>query len=192
MPTTLEQPDTKRFEAPASSQPSPYDGPNAPTQPSPPADRSPAAAEAETTVAADAHVSGANWFFWIAGLSLVNSVVTLTGTDWGFIIGLGITQLVDFIGMQAAVESGFGASIAALAVSGAIAATFVVFGVLARKGFVAAFVIGGTLYAFDTLLFLIVGDFVGVAFHGLALVFLFMGMMALLASRKAPTPATAG
>src|SRR4051794_33834386 len=35
--------------------------------------------------------SGADWFFWIAGLSLVNSFVALSGKGWGFILGLGIT-----------------------------------------------------------------------------------------------------
>jgi hypothetical protein len=38
-------------------------------------------------------LGGANWFFWIAALSLVNSIISLYGGGWGFSIGLGFTQL---------------------------------------------------------------------------------------------------
>ncbi|MCP4560303.1 MAG: hypothetical protein GY837_07230, partial [Bosea sp.] len=35
--------------------------------------------------------SGANWFYWIAGLSIANSLVILFQGEWGFVVGLGIT-----------------------------------------------------------------------------------------------------
>jgi uncharacterized membrane protein YvbJ len=35
--------------------------------------------------------SGAAWFFWIAGLSLINSIIIHSG--WSFIIGLGLLKL---------------------------------------------------------------------------------------------------
>ncbi|MCK4829211.1 hypothetical protein KA005_76515, partial [bacterium] len=41
--------------------------------------------------------SGANWFFWIAGLSLVNTIVFLFDGSIYFVVGLGITQIVDGI-----------------------------------------------------------------------------------------------
>lgn len=37
--------------------------------------------------------SGANWFYWIAALSLVTSIISLAGGDWGFLVSLGVTQL---------------------------------------------------------------------------------------------------
>ena len=40
---------------------------------------------------------GASWFYWIAGLSIINSVIALSGSDWHFIAGLGITEIVDYI-----------------------------------------------------------------------------------------------
>ena len=40
-----------------------------------------------------AFLSGANWFFWIAGLSLVNSLIILFSGEWSFIVGLGATQI---------------------------------------------------------------------------------------------------
>src|SRR5438270_4545311 len=39
--------------------------------------------------------SGANWFYWIAGLSLLNTIIFMAGSDWHFVAGLGITQLID-------------------------------------------------------------------------------------------------
>jgi len=35
--------------------------------------------------------SGANWFYWIAGASLVNTIIFLFNGRVSFIIGLGIT-----------------------------------------------------------------------------------------------------
>src|SRR5207245_2159091 len=45
--------------------------------------------------------SGANWFVWIAGLSVVNSIVGMSGGHLHFIFGLGITQIVDALAHQA-------------------------------------------------------------------------------------------
>ena len=38
--------------------------------------------------------NGASWFLAIAGLSILNSVLTISGTGFHFIFGLGITQIV--------------------------------------------------------------------------------------------------
>src|SRR5438105_1901125 len=45
--------------------------------------------------------SGANWFYWIAGLSLLNAVVSLAGATFSLALGLGITLLLDAIGADA-------------------------------------------------------------------------------------------
>jgi hypothetical protein len=49
---------------------------------------------------------GAQWFYWIAGLSLVNALSAAFGSQWGFIIGLGITQVVSAVVQAAAAEGG--------------------------------------------------------------------------------------
>ena len=41
--------------------------------------------------------NGSKWFYWIAGLSIINSVAHLAKGDFSFVIGLGITQIVDAI-----------------------------------------------------------------------------------------------
>ena len=47
-----------------------------------------------TAVSSDAGViSAARWFWWIAGLSLVNTVLFYSGSDTSFVIGLAMTTL---------------------------------------------------------------------------------------------------
>lgn len=118
--------------------------------------------------------SGANWFFWIAGLSIVNSVVILTGGAWSFIIGLGVTQIIDVIGY----EMGSIGTAVALGLDMLAAGVFVLFGALARKGYAAAFITGMVLYALDGLIFFAVADWLSVGFHAFALFCIFSGLTA--------------
>jgi hypothetical protein len=126
--------------------------------------------------------SGANWFFWIAGLSLVNSAIIMFGGQWNFIVGLGITQFVDGMVLFAALD-GAQASIILKVVCGAInlaiTGMFALFGVLALKRHTWAFITGMAIYALDGLLFLFVGDYLAVGFHAFALFFLFRGFQAM-------------
>ena len=39
--------------------------------------------------------SGARWFFWIAALSLITSLVSFSGGGFGFFLSLGVTQVID-------------------------------------------------------------------------------------------------
>src|SRR5690349_8489985 len=39
--------------------------------------------------------SGARWFFWIGGLSLINTLIAMSGRGLVFIVGLGMTQIID-------------------------------------------------------------------------------------------------
>jgi len=38
--------------------------------------------------------SGARWFYWIAGLSMINSIAAMSNSSWSFLAGLGITQFI--------------------------------------------------------------------------------------------------
>ncbi len=126
--------------------------------------------------------TGINWFFWIAGLSLVNSAAYLFGTTWTFVIGLGVTQLLDSI--IARVVQDLGESWDALRVVGTgadllIAGLFVLIGYFGRKRMRWPVVAGMVLYALDGLLVLIFGDFIGALFHGLALYGIWSGLRAM-------------
>ena len=143
-------------------------------------------------------LNGAHWFFWIAGLSLVNSAIIHAGGEWSFIIGLGITQFVDAIASAVAMDAGAGPARAAQAVAIVadlvVAGLFVAFGILARKRHSWAFVVGMLLYGLDGLLFLLVRDWLSIGFHVFALVSLAAGLSAArqLGALDAPRAPAAG
>lgn len=161
------------------------------------ADKGIEAADAQAAFAAlQRFQSGANWFFWIAALSIVNSAILLAGSEWGFVIGLAITQLFDGIAhaiAQEAPDAGTVVKLVAFGLDLIAAGIFVGFGVLARMRHTWAFVVGMVLYAMDGLLFLLLGDLLSTAFHGFALYCMWNGMKALgalkqLAAEAAPPP----
>lgn len=119
------------------------------------------------------HVKGcAGWFFWIAGLTLVNSVMMRTGSETSFLIGLTITQVVDVLGIAAGPVGGWMAGAFALVGIG----LFVLLGLKARVGERWAFVTGLVLYGIDTLLSLVDPNFISIAFHGWALITMGVGL----------------
>src|SRR3954464_15389563 len=111
----------------------------------------------------DRALSGARWFFWIAGLSLITSLVALSGSNWGFLLSLGITQAIDGIA-QVTGADGTGKAIA-LVLDLSIAGVCVLFGVLAGKKHLWAFILGMVLFGLDALILVLVKDWIGVAFH---------------------------
>jgi hypothetical protein len=130
---------------------------------------------------------GASWFFWIAGLSLVNSILFYLKVPFILIFGLGVTQVVDSIASE------FGAIGVALSfvMNIMILGVFVLFGIFARRRHVWAAVVGMILYALDGGLFLLLPqpDYLSIGFHLLALVFMATGLGAMLklkALQKAP------
>ena len=118
--------------------------------------------------------SGASWFYWIAALSLINSISALSGSDWRFIFGLGITQIFDALGNEIA-----GGGKAIIFVLDLFAAGILVFfGFFAYKRHTWAFLVGMILLALDSLIFLLAQDWIGVAFHAFVLFRLFRGFQA--------------
>ena len=141
--------------------------------------------------------SGAGWFYLIAGLSLLNSVLCQAGTSFMFIFGLGMTLPVDVVTRGMAGEWGPFVIVIGLALSALVAAMFVGIGLLARKGYTLAFVVGVLLYAADALLLVLIQYWLEVGFHILALAFLISGLVATvklraMLRRPAENPAQAG
>jgi hypothetical protein len=122
--------------------------------------------------------SGANWFYWIAGLSLVNSVAALLGSDWRFIAGLGITQILDAIAREGFSNAGSAVKIIAFIFDLLVACVFVIFGIFGGKKMTWAFAVGMFIYALDAVLFLLTMDILAIAFHAYALYCLFRGLRA--------------
>jgi uncharacterized membrane protein len=112
--------------------------------------------------------SGSSWFFWIAALSLLNSAITLSGGQWSFLIGLGLTQVVDVTF----------ATVPAIGLDLLIAGAFVAFGVFARRRQEWPFMVGLIVYTLDALILLTFKDWPGIALHAFALFGIYGGYKA--------------
>lgn len=113
----------------------------------------------------------ASWFLWIAGCSLVNTIILITGSKWMFLAGLGLTYVVGAIGNQA----GHAGQVLAIAVSASGAAMFLATGMLARKGSKKAFLAGMIVYGADALVLLMLNAWLLIAFHAYVLWRLWQG-----------------
>ena len=123
--------------------------------------------------------SGANWFYWIAGLSLINSLIFFFGGNWSFFAGLGVTQLLDAIVDQISRNGDFSAiKIIAFIIDLVIAAIFVLCGLWSNKLQIWAFIAGMVLYFLDGILLLLIGAYFPAGFHVFALFMIFRGLSA--------------
>ncbi len=127
--------------------------------------------------------SGANWFYWIAGLSLINSVLHLCNSERSFIVGLGITQAFDVMAMVFAKgATGNGVIVVKALAFGAslvVAGVFVLFGVFANRRHPWAFAVGMLLYLLDGGIFLLAQEWLSLGFHAFALFGIYVGFSAL-------------
>lgn len=117
---------------------------------------------------------GADWFFWLAILSVINSLIVYFYNTPNTPIALGITQWVD------GTSSGFNSSLttSSLITNILIAGALAMFGLIARRGSDIAFVVGIFLYLIDAFLTIGVKDFFGFGVHLIALFFLVKGLLA--------------
>ena len=122
--------------------------------------------------------SGANWFYWIAALTLVTSIIGLLGGGWRFFLSLGITQVID--GLAIAFSEGLGEAtkVIALVLDIFITAMFAGFAYLAGKRQMWAYVVGMVVFLLDGLLSLVFFDFIGILVHGFVLFMMVRGFMA--------------
>jgi hypothetical protein len=122
---------------------------------------------------------GANWFYWIAGLSVVNTLVYVSGSNVAFLAGLGLTQLTDAL-VDVAIENGAPAAMKIVAVvfTLALVIIFALFGYFGGKRSSAAFLVGIVIYVLDGLLLLMLGELFGFGFHVFALIFIVRGFLA--------------
>jgi hypothetical protein len=130
---------------------------------------------------------GARWFYAIAGLSALNSLVYAASGSLSFFVGLTVTQIVDGVvagfGQALAPQGGPGAvlmgRLAGLALDLALAGAFAYFGVQTRRRHSRPVMAGVGLYLLDGVLSLVFLEWLGVAFHALMLWGAWRGMKAL-------------
>lgn len=121
--------------------------------------------------------NGGGWFFWIAGLSLINSIALATGSNMSFVVGLGATEVVDGIFHQSALNF----PVVGYILDALVLGLFVLLGVFARKGKLWAFVTGLVLYTLDALIFVLLPDepqWLPIGFHAYVLFCVWGGLQA--------------
>ena len=128
--------------------------------------------------------SAARWFWWIAGLSLVNTVLFYAGSDTNFVIGLGMTTLASVLF----------ASVPALAIGlvALIIGLYFLMGLFAQRQKLWAFYFGLAVYVLDALIYVRFDDWMSVGFHALAIFFIAKGAIRVRELGRAPAPAATG
>jgi len=136
--------------------------------------------------ALEAHAKrGANWFYWIAGLSVVNSGAFLLGANFHFLAGLGITEIFDGIS-EVLIQNGASNMVRGIAVffDLLVVVGFALAGYYSNKLVGSVFLIGIILYFFDGLIVLAFGDIFMALFHAFALYQLIRGYLAVRELKK--------
>lgn len=125
--------------------------------------------------------NGAKWFYWIAGFSIVNTLIMLVSGGLYFVVGLAVTCLADEIARTNAQQFPKAAlilKVVAFGFSAGMSLLFCVFGWLALKRYQPLFFLGMVLYLLDGLLFLLIGEIMAAAFHAYALYCMWSGFRA--------------
>lgn len=126
--------------------------------------------------------NGIGWFYWIAGLSLINTGIYLFGGTITFVIGLGVTQIVDGLMSGLVKQLGDGWSLLRLvgvAIDVVIAGVFILFGFFGRKRIRWPIILGLVLYILDGLMVLLFKVYLSAAFHALAIYGIWNGLNAI-------------
>ena len=127
---------------------------------------------------AKSYKSGANWFYWIAGLTIVTSLITFFGGGIRFLIGLGVTQFIDGMAAALAPQLGGAVQVVALLLDLVVTGIFVLFGYLAGKKLLWAYVAGMVVFLLDGLLTVAFQDWISAIAHAVVLFWLFRAFQA--------------
>jgi len=134
---------------------------------------------------------GAVWFYWVAGLSMLNAVLAASGQDWRMVMGMGLTEILS--ALPKVVTNQMGPAEITFILSGNLIISGIVagFGYLSLKRHTWAFILGAVLYLLDAGILLLFQDWYSLAFHAYVLYKFFDGIKACFDLRKPPAP-TAG
>ena len=117
----------------------------------------------------DAQVQrAARWFWWIAGLSLLNTLLFQSGQDTSFALGLGITTLANVLFAD---EPAMAIALSAMAIG-----FYGLAGWQATQARFWAFCIGLAVYVADAFIVWQLEDWVALAFHGVVIYFIAQGL----------------
>lgn len=118
---------------------------------------------------------GAGWFYWIVGLTIINTIIMQTGMDWSFSLGATATLFAEALAREFDSSS---AHVVALVFDVLVIAFYAMCGVMGSRGATWAFILGLIAFSLDSLLALVGFQIIGILIHGYALFCIFNGMMA--------------
>ncbi len=107
---------------------------------------------------------GANWFYWIVGLSLVNVGLAVAEADRHFLVGVAMAEIAT--GLITEVDASTTYQVIGGVLIFIILGAFLLIGRKAHKPSKIAFIIGMVLYGLDGIIYLAFSDFLSAAFHG--------------------------
>jgi hypothetical protein len=136
-----------------------------------PGSQSVSSAESAQTASRQVKSAGA-WFYWVAGLSLIQCIASFTGMGLRFFLGLAVNRWVEAAGFR----TGLG-SATVLTLNLLIVGAFGALGVFAQRTQSWAFIVGIVLYSADAMLLLRVQDWIGMGFHVFVLYCLARGLV---------------
>jgi len=130
--------------------------------------------------------NGAAWFYWIAGLSVVNTVMVLAEGGRRFALGLVVTMVSDAMAAKALKPGGEISLLwIALGFNAFVLGLFIVCGRLSQRRMLSIYALGMALYLVDCIFSLMLsgfmrtgGGFIGIAIHGYALWSMWSGFVA--------------
>jgi hypothetical protein len=145
-----------------------------PLSPTTPVSRPGAATDAAANAATIASMRrGASWFFTVAALSGINSLLQIFDAKIRFIFGLGITQVAGALAGHTT-----NGTVVLLLVDGLFIGLLLLCGKWAREKSQGAFLGGMTAYALDGLLLVLFGMWIDAAVHAYALYRMWQGYAA--------------
>ncbi|MFD0989910.1 hypothetical protein ACFQ1R_07370 [Mariniflexile jejuense] len=127
--------------------------------------------------------NGSQWFIWIFGLSVINTLILYFGGQVSFIFGLGITQLFEgiYIGI-------FGdLNLLGVIISILISGIFAIIWHFSKNLSKTAFIIGMIIYGIDALILLAFQDWLSSGVHLYALFMIFKGYQSVDELKKEKT-----
>jgi hypothetical protein len=124
--------------------------------------------------------NGAAWFYWIAVLSLINTVIALSQGGIMFALGLDLMMITDTIAANIALQPGGNLAVlgVALVFDAVVLGLLVLCGRLAQRRVLSVFAFGMGLYFLDGLLSLMLGSIVSIMIHAYALWSMWRGFWA--------------
>jgi hypothetical protein len=170
--------------APTGPAESPFAAPSAVLEPSPATAALPP--DAAVRGLFDRGKNGAAWFYWVAGLSAVNTIAVLAEGGLRFALGLVVTMFGDAVVARELKPGGSMTALAiALAFNAFVLGLFIVCGRLSQRRMLPIYALGMALYLVDSIFSFLLsgfmrtgGGFIGIGIHAYALWCMWDGFVA--------------